>query len=204
MDHPPRPSPGPYFEGCIIDSGDQSDLQECWLALFQLGILQAVNPDLSPWEQDPMLASVFRLKFGVSGLREYVARQLPAGAPTLSRLIENFISLVACYDYGFHTRREAFAVPLDFERVFDLFTRCGYVDRTGDKVRWTDRIAPEMRAGIAVAVWIEAPPEQPGDVRLSACHVGFAPESGPAGCFTVSELPFIVGHRCRQTMSDDA
>lgn len=98
------------------------------------------------------MAPCYRLMFGASGLREYVAGQLPSGAPTLSKLIENFISLVAEYNYGIHTRRDSFPVPPDFERVFELFERCGYVERVGGKVRWTDRIAPEMRAAYA---WTE-------------------------------------------------
>lgn len=152
LNHPPRPSPGADFEGCIIDSGDQSDLQECRLALFEMGILQAINPDLSPREQDPKFASFFRLKFGADGLREYVASQSPADAPTLATLIVRFIWLIVGYDYGIPARREAFTVPPDFTRLFALFERCGYVKRDGDKVAWTDKIAPEMRAARA---WTE-------------------------------------------------
>lgn len=149
-------APGADFDGCIIGPGMTSDFQQCWQALFEMGILQPVQFDPSPWAQeamqmpwdgDPMLASFFRLKFGAEGLCEYVASQLPAHAPTLSRLIESFVWLVIDYNYGIPSRREAFTVPPEFERLFELFDRCGYVERVGDKVRWTDKIAPEMQAG---------------------------------------------------------
>lgn len=148
-------TPDTDFEGCIIDPGMTGDFQECWRALFEMGILQPVQFDPSPWVQEatmtpwggePVLASFFRLKFGAEGLREYVASTLPTDAPTLSRLIESFAWLIVGWNYGIPARREAFTVPPDFERLFELFERCGYVEHIGDKVGWTDKIAPEMKA----------------------------------------------------------
>lgn len=142
----------PDFEGLVISPGLTSDFQDCWLALYNLGILQALNTDLSPREHEPIMAPCYRLKFGTSGLREYATGRLAAGAPTLSKLIEIFLGLVAGYNYGIHTRRDSFSVPPDYERVFELFERCSLVERLGHEVKWTDGIAPEMRAAHA---WTE-------------------------------------------------
>ena len=136
----------PDFLGCVIQRGATSCLEAGCGVLYGIGALQPLNMDLTPREEEPQLAHCYRLKVGAVGLSEHVAGALPASAPSLSEVIEAFLALICGYSYGVHSRREAFAVPPVFERAFDLFERCGYVERDGDEVKWTDKIAPEMRA----------------------------------------------------------
>lgn len=140
------------FLGCIIQPGATSCLEGGCVVLSNMGALQPLNLDLSPRKEERAFAPCYRLKFGVAKLREHLAGALPVSAPPLSEVIEAFLALMCGYGYGIHSRREAFAVPPDFRCIFDLFERRGYVERVGDKVKWTDKIAPEMRAA---AEWTE-------------------------------------------------
>ncbi len=136
----------PEFRGCVIERGHTSDVEAGCGVLRDLGVMQPLNEDLSPREEEPLFAPCYRLTFSVSGLREHLRGALPASAPSLSEVIAAFIRLVAGYGCGIHSRREPFAVSPELAPTFDLFVRCGYVERVDDKVAWTDRIAPEMRA----------------------------------------------------------
>ena len=58
----------------------------------------------------------------------------------LSGFIENYIS----YGGGLAGHRRAFQVPIDLEKVADLLVLCGYADREGMEIRWTEKISPIM------------------------------------------------------------
>ena len=140
-------SMGGGVKGSIVEHSHQSILQTGCEVLQRMGALQALKRDMTPWGDKRGFPHCYRLKFGASEFREFLAGTLPASAPSLSEVIEAFVGVVGGFYNGIPTRRDAFAVPPVFERAFDLFERFGYVERVGDKVKWTDNIAPEMRAG---------------------------------------------------------
>jgi hypothetical protein len=67
-----------------------------------------------------------------------------------------FERLLAAYvdnacDYGpdgtqLCSDREPFKPAVEFEREIGALVECGYAERCGDMVKWTDKIAPAMRA----------------------------------------------------------
>jgi hypothetical protein len=66
------------------------------------------------------------------------------------RLLEAYFDN-ACH-YGpdeetlLYTGSEPFKVAVEFEREIDALVECGYAQRCGDMVKWTDKIAPGMPA----------------------------------------------------------
>jgi hypothetical protein len=83
------------------------------------------------------------------------------------RLLEAYVE-TAC-DYGpdgtqLCSDREPFKPAVEFEREISAFVECGYAERCGAMVKWTDKIAPVMRAEDC---WVEPRPPitLPHDVR---------------------------------------
>ena len=136
------------IKGRIIEHGSLSGFEAGCAVLKDLGVLQSLNPDDTPHENENAWTAFYRIKFDLAELWEYLDGTLPGTSPSLFEIIRTFLRLTTDYGYGplISTRREEFTASSDFERAFKLFARCGYVERVGDAVKWTARIAPEMRA----------------------------------------------------------
>lgn len=134
------------IKGRIIEHGFLSAFEAGCGVLLKLGAVQPLNTDEMPHENPDAWTVIFRMKFDLPELREYLAEPLPESAPSLSDIIKSFLWLTTDYGYQVSTRRDAFPVPPEFSRAFDLFAQCGYVEQVGGKVKWTGKIAPVMRA----------------------------------------------------------
>ncbi len=134
------------IKGRVIEHGSMSDFEAGCRVLQSLKAARPLDWDETPLEDDTAWAHWFRVEFDVPGLREHLRGALPNSAPTLSEVIETFLGLTTDYVCRVSVFRDAFAVPPDFERAFDLFERCGYVERVDGMVTWTDKIAPQMQA----------------------------------------------------------
>jgi hypothetical protein len=69
--------------------------------------------------------------------------------PLFERLLEAYVD-TACEHGPAGTQlcsdRELFRAAAEFEREIGALVACGYAERCGDMVRWTDKIAPVMHA----------------------------------------------------------
>lgn len=140
------------IKGRIIEHGHLGVFEAACAVLREAGAAQPLNVDETPHENPNAATFQHRIKFDLPGLREYMAGPLPESAPPLSDVIKSFLRLTAAQEREVSTQRDPFPVPPQFSRVFNLFARCGYVERAGDAVKWTARIAPEMRA---IYAWTE-------------------------------------------------
>jgi hypothetical protein len=136
------------IKSCVVEHGFLSDFELACEVLHQLGALSPLNADdtLSPKDDATAWSGYFRMKFDVPELRAHLAGTLLLSALPLSRVIEAFLRLTTDYGGQVSTRRGSFAVPPEFENVFALLDRCGYVVHVGDEVKWTERTVPQMRA----------------------------------------------------------
>jgi hypothetical protein len=129
----------------ILEHGSIGDFEAGCQLLQTLKVVQPVKTDERPLTDETECAEWFRVKFDLPGLREHMRRPLPDTAPALSDVIKTFLGLTTDYGCEVSVWREAFAIPPDFEPTFDLFERCGYVERADGMVTWTEKIAPVMR-----------------------------------------------------------
>ena len=134
------------IKGRIFEHGFLSDFEAGCVVLQKLGALQPLNMDETPHEDEGAWTAYYRMKFDLPELHEHLSGALPESALSLSEVIKAFLGLTTDYGCEISTGRDAFAVPPDFERIFDLFEQCGYVVRSDGMVEWTDKIAPQMRA----------------------------------------------------------
>lgn len=143
------------IKNCVVEHGFLGDFELACEVLHQLGALSPFNADetLSPKDDATAWSGYFRMKFDVPELRAHLAGTLPPSARPLSRVIEVFLRLTTDYGGQVSTRRGSFAVPPELDGVFALLDRCGYVVHVDDEVKWTEKIAPRMRA---IHAWNEA------------------------------------------------
>ena len=140
------------IKGRVIEQNFASDFEAACGLLLNVGAVQPLNPDQTPYENEHAIMFFNRIKFDVPELREHLCGILPDTAPSLSAVIKTFLRLATDYGCEISTRREAFVAPAEFNLAFDLFVECGYVERVGDNFKWTSKIAPEM---IATYAWNE-------------------------------------------------
>ncbi len=135
------------FKNYIIGHGFMSDFEAACSVLMDAGVAVPINHDGSPKQGEHPWSAYFRILFDVDELRAHLADSLPTSAPPLGEVIKVFLGLTTDYgDCPIPTRRAVFPVPEGFERIFALLADCGYVERTGYHVKWTDNIQPQMRA----------------------------------------------------------
>lgn len=135
------------FKNYIIGHGFMSDFEAACSVMLDAGVAVPINHDGSPKQGEHPWSAYFRILFDVDELRAHLVNRLPTSAPPLGKVIKVFLGLTTNYgDCPIPTRRAAFPVPDCFERIFALFADCGYVERIGHQVRWTDKIQPHMRA----------------------------------------------------------
>ena len=78
-----------------------------------------------------------------------------------ARLLEAYVDN-AC-EYGpdgtqLCSGREPFKPTTEFEREIDALVECGYAERCGDMVKWTDKIAPVMQVADFWELWSSSIP----------------------------------------------
>lgn len=150
--HYPPPKDRFDIKGRVVEHGSVSDFEAGCRMLQRLNVAHPLDTDETPLDDETAWAHLFRVKFDLPELREHARGALPDSAPTLSEAIKTFLGLTIDYGCEVSACRDPFAVYPDFERAFDLFERCGYVERVDGMVAWTDKVAPVMRE---LDVWNE-------------------------------------------------
>lgn len=140
------------IKNCVIEHTFMGHFEAACRVLLDLRAVLPLDSSLLPMDDESSWAAYFRLKFDVPELREHLGQGLPPSAPPLSKVIEAFLGITTDYVPVISARRDEIAVHPGFERTFELLNGCGYVERVGDKVKWTNKIAPHMRA---TYVWTE-------------------------------------------------
>ena len=138
----------------------QNPFEDAFAVLWQLGVAlaatgsddqgmtrqqYAVYATQHPGQEDPCSLKFFPAPETRAGVLAY--GELPDAL--FWRLLEAYVDN-AC-DYGpdgtqLCSDREPFKPAVEFEREIGALVECGYAERCGDMVKWTDKIAPAMRA----------------------------------------------------------
>ncbi len=134
------------FKNFIIGHGFLSDFETACGVLVDAGVAVPINHDGSRMEEENAWPAYFRILFDLDELRAHLAHSLPPSAPSLDDVIAGFLSVTIRHGYAITARRSAFAVATGFERHFALFADCGYVERVGHQVKWTEKVHPAMCA----------------------------------------------------------
>ena len=131
----------------LIGHGFMGVFESACQVLQQVGAVHPVKGDRSPEDDPDAWTACFRVKYDIQGLRAHVAHSLPDSAPSLSRTIEAFLGLTTelAGQPTVSAGRDSFTIERQFEPLFELLCRCGYAERMGERVRWTNKIAPVMR-----------------------------------------------------------
>ena len=130
----------------------QSPFDEACHVLWEFDVALADRGDAGkglPWAdrgQYPNPASFSFLSATETRTRILAREDVPTGL--LDRLLTAFIG-VAC-DYGptgsaLSVEREPFQPQAEYEREIGALIECGYVERCGTLVKWTDKVAPAMQ-----------------------------------------------------------
>jgi hypothetical protein len=125
-----------------------TDFENACSMLVQLGVARRVGPNPSPARIGDSSSHCIRIKFDIPGMRKRLAH-LPSSPPPISKVLGSFVQLTSAYGLRSQpvpTRRKPFAVAKDFEQVFELLHRCGYVKLIDSEAQWTNMMAPAMRA----------------------------------------------------------
>lgn len=135
------------IKGRVVDSFFNSDYENACGLLTDLGVMIPLRPDGTPHESKRASVNDYRIEFSAAEIQDWLMQNLPDTAPSLSAIIRSFLALMTGYGtHNLSTRRDKPVLPGNFKHAFELFAQCGYVERVGDAVEWTARIAPEMRA----------------------------------------------------------
>ncbi|MCG8510613.1 MAG: hypothetical protein MI741_15430 [Rhodospirillales bacterium] len=134
------------FKNYIIGHGFLSDFETACAVLVDSGVAVPINHDGSPKLGPDLRSAYFRILFDVEELRAHLAHHLPPSAPSINDVIAGFLSVTIDHGYAITARRTAFPVPAGFERLFALLADCGYVERVGQQVKWTEKVRPAMCA----------------------------------------------------------
>jgi hypothetical protein len=138
----------------------QNPFEDAFAVLWELGVALAAvtgNDDQGmtrqqyavyatqhPGEENPCSLKFFPAAETRVGVLAY--GEIPDAL--FGRLLEAYVDN-AC-EYGpdgtqLCSSREPFKPTVEFEREIGALVECGYAERCGDMVRWTDKIAPVMR-----------------------------------------------------------
>ncbi|MCG8510612.1 MAG: hypothetical protein MI741_15425 [Rhodospirillales bacterium] len=175
------------FKNCVIEHGSISDFEAGCIVLRYAEVAAPLDHDGSPKEGEDAWSGSFRIRFDVEELRAHLAEDFPPTARPLGEVIETFLGLTTHYgDCPVPTGRAPFAVPEGFMRTFACFERCGYVQRVGEQVKWTEKMQPHMRAhyhwdedGRSEVELYEAEVEEAWRTMPRLLHMLFFPAIGP-------------------------
>lgn len=85
--------------------------------------------------------------FTATEIREKILNDTPPDAPPLDEILSAYLGVMCNYGRSgtaLSSEREPFVPPRQYGREIDALERLGYLERLGDEVLWTDRIAPAM------------------------------------------------------------
>lgn len=134
------------FKSLVIDHRHETDFEHVCSALAGAGAIEAYR---YPEDGKRRSWALYQFKFDGAGLRAHLERDRNPDSDQFTEAVEVYLRI--CTDYGDNenewvsTRRDPFLVPQVYGRVFDLLARCGYVERVGENVKWTDKVAPMMQ-----------------------------------------------------------
>lgn len=125
------------LEGYDIDDMALVDFKNACSILMEAGVV----------DQHPKF-TIYRAKFNIPEMRDFLRSNPRPSAESLQSALSCFLAIAS--DYGrFHPisiAKEPFKVTDGFEKLFQLLEVCGYAQRKGNFVQWTDKVAPAMYA----------------------------------------------------------
>jgi hypothetical protein len=134
----------PFVDGCHV--------------LWELGVALAASENGDQgmtWQQfvdakgHPDEASSAFMFFAVPETRAGVLAYGELPDALFGRLLAAYVGTACMYGPDgtqLCSDREPFKPAIEFEREIAALVECGYAERSGDMVKWTDKIAPVMRA----------------------------------------------------------
>jgi len=127
------PLPPAYFDDLFM-----SDLEVYSGSLSQLGILE-------PLTNEPM-ECIYVLSIPPEFAYAHAVAHVLDG-PSLYQLLVSFICYSTTFGGGFRTGKgESFPVCVAFDVLFQALVKAEFAERRGREYRWTEKIAPAMKA----------------------------------------------------------
>jgi hypothetical protein len=136
---------GIHTKGAGIQHDFMSAFEAACDVLLRLDIAYPLDKTFQPMADPSGGYAYGQIAWDVPEIRERLRGELPANAPKLPQVLLAFLQVATEFD-GLLTPRGPFVPPRGFEAAFKPLLRCGYAEPVGQGVRWTDRVAPQMRA----------------------------------------------------------
>lgn len=139
-----------FFAGHSGNQKGRSIMQSCsgdWIvaeeALLAIGVMHVPPIDNDGKKELPVFS------MNAEEMPSFVTTFIFEGDPRIPQMIQAFVA-IACGGYEKHPlsdRREWFDAPPHYLIAMKWLTRLGYAERNRGTFRWTEKIAPAMRAG---------------------------------------------------------
>ncbi|WP_299399314.1 hypothetical protein [Pelagibius sp.] len=136
---------GVRTKGCVVEHGFLSAFEAACAVLHGAGVAAPSTHSGAEATGKGEAGAYYQLLHDVPEIRAHLRRNLKTSARQLSEAVGAFLRVTTEF-HDMPTTRYAFAVPKGYGPIFTLMINCGYLERVGDDVKWSSRVAPQMRA----------------------------------------------------------
>lgn len=133
---------GPGRKGSTFFHGFAGDFEAAHEALVGLGVFVRVPEENKP---DGSASRPFAFTMDADEIPHFLTVAIENGDPRLAGMLDAFVGIACRYD-GLSDERSLFRPPVTYLKAMWALARSGYAERVGDQYRWTNLIAPAMRA----------------------------------------------------------
>jgi len=136
---------GIHTKGAGVQHDSMSAFEAACGVLLSFGIAVPLGANLEPMTESGRPCGVCRITHDVPEIRRLLQDEPGPVWPGLADVVLAFLRVTTEFE-GVPTPRGPFNPPGGFDAIFQSLVRCGYAEAAGGGVRWTLKMAPQMRA----------------------------------------------------------